>query len=797
VSRCHIHLPIINSAGDVFPYASVTLLDGETGGALGVDVFSQADGGNPIAFPLFTDPAVIDLWTDVAVRVQIVAEVSDNTRLVLYGIDILPPADNIVTSPIPIGITGADAIESTAVLMSAERGHAVFRTTDPVGTHEHEGDSSGSVVLTGEPPTDFNPYQSWIGYHAGENASPSSIGSSAIGGHATVYGASSTVMGIAEIVTHIATGVSGDMAVMLSSEDGTASAGSVVAGPANLTGQGRDMAVLGGLTGPTSPSSVPTGTVSIGAGNVIGAAGAVKIGPNHPTSTAGANHVAVGTGNVAQNNLLPWAAEQNPVALGQNIVLAGDPSNVASADDWFGGVGPLAMGKSDLSFSPSIVLLQGNTVTQMALRAQGDVVTNGQRTYSNTTTTLGFFGAVGDVRKKVSYDPNDYPHQLVTDVMQALSKMGLIYTNDVPQVYQGGHQADGTPVEFAETGQSLQWKLPPTSPAYRPLNDFTIASSKITLNAARSPFPTRGVPAIYSAALSDVTVQGKFVYNPTGTNAVTNPGFETDTSGWATWDSSTIARVTTRAKYGDACLQITPAGTGWAARTMYKVAVTPGQAVNVSAYVNPDSAVNCRLSLEWMNSGGTYLTGVPIYINDQMLPLNTWTRMSASTTAAPAGAAFALLVVGYYGSVVTPSSDKVYVDAAQIVVGSSALPPFVEPSGYHPDDLHTGLMIRCLHEKSIVGGQTIATPKGYLVGRRNVYAVAGNSITSTVATHSTPVATGQTLQADCSGTSVVIRANGTQISTFTDSTWTTRVKFGYRICESTQASDFLVLPFGF
>jgi hypothetical protein len=795
VSRCHIHLPIINSAGDVFPYASVTLLDGETGGALGVDVFAQADGGNPISFPLFTDPAVIDLWTDVAVRVQIVAEVSDNTRLVLYGIDILPPADNIVTSPIPIGITGADAIESTAVLMSAELGHAVFRTTDPVGTHEHEGDSAGSVVLTAEPPTDFNPYQSWIGYHAGENASPSSIGSSAVGGHATVYGASSTVMGIAEIVLHASTGVSGDMAVMLSSEDGTASAGSVVAGPGNVTALGRDMSVLGSLN---TATGVATGSVLVGPGSTVGATNTVKIGSAHTTATgAGSNQVVVGIGNSAQNNQLPWAAVQSPIALGQNISLAGDPSNVASSDDWFGGVGPLAMGKDDLTFTPSLMLVQGNAVTQMALRAQGDVVANGQRTYSNASTTLGFFGAVGDVRKKVSYDPNDYPHQLITDVMQALSKIGLIYTNDVPQVYQGGHQADGTAMEFAETGQALQWKLPPTSPAYRPLNDFTIASSKIVLNAARGPFPTRGVPAIYSAALSDVIVQGQFVYNPTGTNLVTNPGFETDTTGWATWDGSTIARVTTKAKYGDACLQITPSGTGWAARTMYKVAVTPGQAVNVSAYVNPDSAVNCRISLEWMNSGGTYLTGVPIYTNDQMLPLNAWTRVSASATAAPAGAAFALLVVGYYGSVNTPSSDKVYIDSAQIVVGSSALPPYVDSTGYHPDDAHTGLMIRCLHEKSVVSGQTIATTKGYLVGRRNVYAVAGNAITSTVATHSTPVATGQMLQADCSGTSIIIRANGTQISTFTDSTWTTRVKFGYRVCESTQASDFLVLPFGF
>lgn len=795
MSRCHIHLPIINSAGDVFPYASVTLLDGETGGALGVDVFAQADGGNPISFPLFTDPAVIDLWTDVAVRVQIVAEVSDNTRLVLYGIDILPPADNIVTSPIPIGITGADAIGSTAVLMSAERGHAVFRTTDPVGTHEHEGDSAGSVVLTAEPPTDFNPYQSWVGYHAGENASPSSIGSSAVGAHATVYGASSTVMGIAEVVQHASTGVSGDMAVMLSSEDGTATAGSVVAGPANVTALGRDMVVLGGLN---TATGVASGSILVGPGNTVGATNTVKIGSAHTTATgAGSNQVVVGVGNSAQNNQLPWAAIQNPIAIGQNISLAGDPSNVASSDDWFGGVGPLAMGEDDPTFTPSLLLVQGNAVTQMALRAQGDVVANGQRTYSNASTTLGFFGAVGDVRKKVSYNSADYPNQLVTDVMQALSKIGLIYTNDVPQVYQGGHQADGTAMEFAETGQALQWKLPTPSPAYRPLNDFTIASSKIVLNAARGPFPTRGVPAVYSAALSDVIVQGQFVYNPTGTNSITNPGLETDTTGWATWDNSTIARVTTKAKYGDACLKVNGDGAHAAGRAMYKVAVTPGQLLNFSVYGNPDTAINSRISVEWLDSSFAYLTGVPTYQQNEVSPTNTWTRRNVGATV-PAGAAWAACIIGWFStSGNTPTGANFYADAAQVTIGSTALQPYVDNSGYHPDDLHTGLMIRCLHEKSIVSGQTVATPKGYLVGRRNVYAVAGNSITSTVATHSTPVATGQMLQADCSGTSVIIRANGTQISTFTDSTWTTRVKFGYRICESTQASDFLVLPFGF
>lgn len=629
--RCHLHLPIIDSSGVVFPYASVTLNDVDTGAPIATSAYAQAEGGNPVAFPLFTDPAVLDIWTDDPVRVQIVAVVSDNVRIVLDGVDINPPASHILRAPKPIEITGADNIVSTAVLMTAEPGHAVFRVADPIGTHEHEGDSKGSVVLTGEEPKDYNPFQTWVGYQAGRNTASNGTGSSAFGAHAELNGASSVIMGIAGIVPHASTGVSGDMATVMSSEDGDAAAGSTLAGPGNLAAQGRDMVILGGLSTPSSPSSVPTGSTVIGSGNVIGAAGAVKIGPNHPTSNAGANHLVIGPGNSAQSNGLPWAGAQTPFALGgSQVSLAGDPSDQASATDWFGGVGPLAMGTNATTFSPSIGLVQGNAVTQTALRAVGDVVVNGQRTWSNATTTLGFYGQTGTVRPQVPYDASTTPGGMLDQVLAALSNVGLIYTIGKPLVTENGVHPDGTALEFAQSGQALQWKLPPTSADYRATNPFTVASNKVVLNAANGPFPSNGSPALYSSGRSDVSVQAKFTYG----------------------------------------------------------AVTA-------------------------------------------------------------------------------------------------------------DNNATGLMIRSLHEKSVVGGQTVATIKGYLIGKTAVYSMSGNTISSTVTTHSTPVTSGQVLQADCSGTSVVIRANGVQISSFTDSTFTTRVKFGYRLAPTTNVSDFLVLPFGF
>lgn len=799
--RCHLHLPITNSAGDVFPYATITLNDADTGTPVTADVFVQATDGNPVAFPLFVDPAVVDLWTDEPMRVQIVAEVTDNVRVVLDGIDILPPAGNIFRAPKPLTVDGADQTVTTAVLMASEPGRAAFRIADPVGTHQHSGDSAGSVVLTGEAPTDFNPYQTWVGYHAGENAAATSTASSAYGANAELNGSSSTLLGFAGIVPQASTGTSGDMATVLSSENGDATAGSTVAGPGNLTAQGRDMTVLGGLNGPSSPSSAPNGATLVGPGNVIGAAGAVKVGANHPTSDAGPNHTTVGPGNTAQSNGLPWAGAQTPFALGgSQVTLAGDPSDQASATDWFGGVGPLAMGTSATTWSPSIGLIQGNMYTQTALRAVGDVVVNGQRTYSNATTTLGFFGKTGIARPNVPVDSTAVSNTVVDQLMSALANLGLIYTASVPLVYQGAHQPDATPMEFAETGQALQWKLPPTSPDYRATNPFTIASSKVVLNAANGPFPTRGTPAIYSAGRSDVIVQGQFTYNPSaaaGTNAITNYGFETNTTGWQPWETGvTLSRDTTLAKWGDASLKVQGNGSPGYSRVAAVFTTTPGTSMNWSVYVYPKASHPVVMTIDFFDGSWNFLSNGGAF-NSFTLPVNTWSRIDVHGTS-PSSTVNMACTVGYDGGGSgVPSTDLLNLDGAMLQFGATTVSPFVDNAGYHPDDRITGLMIRCLHEKSLSGGQTIATTKGYLIGRTDVYSMAGNTITGTVATHSTPVATGQMLQADCNGNSVIVRANGTQISAFTDSTWNTRVKFGYRLAPTTNVSDFLVLPFGF
>jgi hypothetical protein len=602
-------------------------------------------------------------------------------------------------------------------------------------------------------------------------------------------------MGQGAIVQQASGGVRGSLATFLSSQDGDAASGSTVAGGGNLTALGRNMTVVGALNTATGAA---TDSVLLGSGNSVGASGVVKIGVNHGTASgAGNDHTVIGPGNSAQTNRLPWAGAQTPYALGgSSVSLAGDPSDQVSATDAFCGIGPLAMGTNSTDWSPSIGLLQGNAVTSTALRADGDVVVNGQRTWSNASTTLGFYGAVGMARQTVTQD-SVYPSTLLNSLLQALSKMGLVYTTDVPQVLESGHHTDGTRLEFAETGQALQWKLPAASVDYRADNDFTVASNKITLNAATAPFPTRGVAGVYSAALANVIAQGQFTYNPTGTNVIWNSEFEADTNGWNDWDTGTVlTRENTFSKFGRYSMKLTPTGSSNYNRTGFTFTTTAGTNVNWSVHVRPQANYKIGMVIEWFTNTWTFISSTKSIVTAPTL--NTWTRLNLGGVA-PAGAINAAVTVGYANddAVTVPNTALMHIDGAMLSTGSQTLQPYVDSGGYHPHDDATGLMIRSLHEKSTVGGQPAATLKGYLVGRRYVWQMSGNTITATVATHSTPVAAGQLLQADCNGTSIIIRANGTQISTFTDSTWTTQVKFGYRVTETTKVSDFLVLPFGF
>ena len=103
--------------------------------------------------------------------------------------------------------------------------------------------------------------------------------------------------------------------------------------------------------------------------------------------------------------------------------------------------------------------------------------------------------------------------------------------------------------------------------------------------------------------------------------------------------------------------------------------------------------------------------------------------VTAGVAAGADGVSVVDLVASAFGASFVPASATMNVDGAMLQFGVTTPGPYAATDGYHPDDDVTGLMIRSLHEKGTSGGQPIATTKGYLVGRRNVYSVSGNTIT--------------------------------------------------------------------
>lgn len=797
IGRAHLHLPIQDATGAVYSYAQVQFLQPGTLTPTTEPIYAQGTGGAAITQPLFCDPAVIDVWTNNAVRVDIVATVPGNVRVAIPGIDIRPDADLVANAPGRMTMSGSQNTSTSTILMSLDTQSASFQTVDIASTHQHQGDSAGSVVLTGEQATDFDPYQTWVGYHAGENPASNSTGSTALGPLAELNGTVATILGVGEVTTQTSTGVLGDQAVIVSGEDSNASQGTTTLGSANLLRQGTAMTVVGSLNGPSSPSAVPNGATVVGSGDVVGAAGEVKIGANHPTSTAGPAQVVIGNANIAQKTLLPWAGTEYPVALGQNITLAGDPSTNTSTDDWFGGVGPLAIGRNSTTWTPSLEMLQGNAATQALLRVTGDASVAGNPTWNNTSMTLGFYGSAGTTRPKINYNSTDVAHPLLTALMNDLAGQGLILTNTQPVVLMNGGYAVGSPLEFADTGQALQWSVPATSPTYMATNPFQVTTGggiSLATTAAQT-LPTmrnRGVPALFGAGMQDQVVFGQFVFNPTGvTNLVSNPDFETNTSGWVNYDGDTISQSGTVARFNQKSLRIAPSGVNAWARAGYTVgSVTSGTVYNWSAWICPTSARQVMISADAYN-GSTYNGAVGT--TNYTVPANFWTRISTTVTA-PSGSPTLIFNAGLASTTGNPSATEYcYLDGAQLTTGA-ALQPYVDSTGFHPDDQYTGIMAKSYLAKSVSGGNTIATPTGYLMSRTRVYQMSGLNVTSTVLTLPTPLNTGDIACISTSGTAVTFKVNGTTVGSMTDSVLTTRVKCGFRVAESTSCTYFSAYP---
>lgn len=139
-----------------------------------------------------------------------------------------------------------------------------------------------------------------------------------------------------------------------------------------------------------------------------------------------------------------------------------------------------------------------------------------------------------------------------------------------------------------------------------------------------------GTGTTNAAANANVSFSGAMVtYVDTGTtvqsrtNLITNPSFETNTTGYTSGNAASISRVTSPAPVsGSYCLKVPHSGTASGS-----VNITPGPTVaknttyTVSMYVYASAAVSARL--EYMGNNSGYHNGPKVTFS-----ANTWTRYS-------------------------------------------------------------------------------------------------------------------------------------------------------------------------
>jgi hypothetical protein len=152
------------------------------------------------------------------------------------------------------------------------------------------------------------------------------------------------------------------------------------------------------------------------------------------------------------------------------------------------------------------------------------------------------------------------------------------------------------------------------------------------------------------------------------TNLVTNPSFETNTTGW-TATSSSIARTTSQYYIGSACLLITPSASNGGAVSPLAT-TTPSATHTVSAWVKGSAGDNLRLELNERTSGGASLVGT----TTTNLTLNgAWQRISATRLFGTTGATANFSITN------TSSTALFFVDATMLEM-SATLNPFFDGS---------------------------------------------------------------------------------------------------------------------
>lgn len=469
-NRCHVSLPVTDDAGNLASFVIVNILDASTGNfPVGINFYVQETGGNPVVFPLTCRPGVIELWSDTPVRLDIEVTLPTNAIIAYEGVDLAPRSDYIMYAPSALNIRYNDPSRNS-VLVASSYGEADFQVIAPAATHQHQGDSAFSVVLTNENATDFSPAQTWVGNHSGENDAFDTTGSVAVGYQSTLGGKYSTIVG---------NGASkGDFATVISTQGGVGGPNGVVIGADNITSTpnaNTDTVVIGSDN--TITGSAADYTVLLGSNNSIGSAQGVVLGDGH-TETIGSGHTLVGHANglfYTPSSILVNAS-QAPYSIGTTAVTA----NNGSGTDWFGGGSWSPVGYN----APlSVGLIQCDVTTNLLTQVMGSSVIGTQSTTATSTGNVSFFGGTPSARSTQTNYPTDtvdQPIPALNSLMQALNSLGLV-RDGIDNVLYLNTAAPAGPVEFADSGQALQWSNPSGSTGYQATNPFVYTGSAVAL----------------------------------------------------------------------------------------------------------------------------------------------------------------------------------------------------------------------------------------------------------------------------------------------------------------------------
>jgi hypothetical protein len=145
-----------------------------------------------------------------------------------------------------------------------------------------------------------------------------------------------------------------------------------------------------------------------------------------------------------------------------------------------------------------------------------------------------------------------------------------------------------------------------------------------------------------------------------GVTLDTNPGFDTNLTGW-TGNGGTAVRVTTPVKVGAGAAQFTPNGVAtFPSLTSDPFAVTAATQYRATAWIRCATARSVDLNINWFDAGAAYLSTSTV---TNALAANTWTFYDGVVTA-PAGAVTATLNPTVPST--PPVTDVIVVDEARV-----------------------------------------------------------------------------------------------------------------------------------